>query len=222
MAAVSAAYQPSVVAPPPSTSSSGTVIPTGRSRRKPNWAEFYKNGVPKEIIYIDDDDDDDDDHGSANHQQQASASWRLQSGLPPTATALGLNQNATVPLAHTSKRRRTGLESAFERPYVDHPSYSHLYGEDSSNASRSTDRTTSLNTSAHTSIHSTNPAPYQDQLAGQKRKRVYTRGSARDEQKRRELDAFAYVPPPNPPIKAKDVTVPIVREVSFTAFIICF
>jgi hypothetical protein len=54
---------------------------------------------------------------------------------------------------------------------------------------------------------------------GQKRKRVATRKSTRDEQKRRELettgDAFlSYVPPPKPPIKAKDVHVPVVRDVS--------
>jgi dual-specificity kinase len=60
---------------------------------------------------------------------------------------------------------------------------------------------------------------YEDATVGQKRKRVVTRKSARDEQKRKELeqsgDAFAsYIPPPKPPIKAKDVVVTVVRDVS--------
>ena len=55
-------------------------------------------------------------------------------------------------------------------------------------------------------------------VAGQKRKRV-TRQQTADEKKRREIevvgDAYSsYVPPPKPPIKAKDVHVPPVREVS--------
>jgi dual-specificity kinase len=59
----------------------------------------------------------------------------------------------------------------------------------------------------------------EDATVGQKRKRT-TRKSARDEQKRREEetvgDAFlSYVPPPKPPIKAKDVPVPVIRDVSF-------
>ena len=61
---------------------------------------------------------------------------------------------------------------------------------------------------------------FEDANIGQKRKRVATRKAVRDEQKRRELehvgDAFlSYVPPPKPPIKAKDVPVPVVRDVSF-------
>jgi hypothetical protein len=52
---------------------------------------------------------------------------------------------------------------------------------------------------------------------GQKRKRT-TRKSTRDEQKRRELEnapeAFPnYVPPSKPIIKAKDVPVPVIRDV---------
>lgn len=120
------------------------------------------------------------------------------------------------------------MESAFDLAYHDRPSYSinpQRYGEGSSGASISTDRTTSLHTTAPTSMGShgsagaTNGAYYEDVNVGQKRKRVVTRKSARDEQKRRELeaagDAFqSYIPPPKPPIKAKDVTVPVIRSVS--------
>jgi dual-specificity kinase len=60
----------------------------------------------------------------------------------------------------------------------------------------------------------------EDATVGQKRKRT-TRKSARDEQKRREEetvgDAFlSYVPPPKPPIKAKDVPVPVIRDFTST------
>lgn len=40
-----------------STSSNGS---RRGSKKAPNWAEFYKNGFPKEVIVISDDDDDDD------------------------------------------------------------------------------------------------------------------------------------------------------------------
>lgn len=53
---------------------------------------------------------------------------------------------------------------------------------------------------------------------GQKRKRI-TRKQVADEAKRREIevngDAYnSYIPPPKPPIKAKDVFVPPVNDVS--------
>lgn len=120
------------------------------------------------------------------------------------------------------------METAYDLGYYDRPSYSIIpqqYGEDSSGGSLSTDRTTSLHTTAPTSLGSqgsagtSNGAYYDDANVGQKRKRVTTRKSARDEQKRRELetagDAFlSYIPPPKPPIKAKDVHVPVIRDVS--------
>lgn len=121
------------------------------------------------------------------------------------------------------------MDTAYEVGYYDRPSYSihpQQYREESSGASLSTDRTTSLHTTAPTSLGSqgssgtNNGVYYEDADIGQKRKRVTTRKSTRDEQKRRELEAvgdafLSYVPPPNPPIKAKDVAVPVVRDVSF-------
>jgi hypothetical protein len=72
---------------------------------------------------------------------------------------------------------------------------------------------------SHGSTGASNGVYYEEPNVGQKRKRVTTRKSARDEQKRRELettgDAFlSYIPPPQPPIKAKDVHVPVIRDVS--------
>ena len=57
---------------------------------------------------------------------------------------------------------------------------------------------------------------------GQKRKRI-TRQTTADEKKRKEIEAVGdaysfYVPPPKPPIKAKDVYVQPVKDVSLSAF----
>lgn len=185
----------------------GTAAGGQSNRRKPDWGEFYKNGLPKEVIVIDD----------TPPPDQSKAAPR---GQPPTT-------NGALPQP-SGKRRRTGIETAYELGYYDRPSYSinpPQYGENSSAPSISTDRTTSLHTTAPTSLGSqgstgvSNGVYYEDANVGQKRKRVNTRKSARDEQKRRELEAagdafLSYVPPPNPPIKAKDVPVPVVRDVS--------
>ena len=179
----------------------------GGRKKKPDWGEFYKNGIPKEVIVIDD---------SPEPAKAAPA---------PPAQVTSAGQPAMPQPA--GKKRRTGIESAYDLGYYDRPSFSinpQQYGEDSSAHSLSTDRTTSLHTTAPTSLGSqgssgaSNGVYYEDASVGQKRKRT-TRKSARDEQKRRELenagDAFLnYVPPPQPIIKAKDVPVPVIRDVS--------
>ena len=212
------------IAPPPSATPatmasaqngiSAGVTPTQNGKRKnPDWNEFYKNGIPKEVIVI-------DDSPPPDHQPKASShNLATTSSAVPTPNGSMMNP--------AGKKRRTGLETAYDVGYYDRPSYSipQHYGEGSSAPSISTDRTTSLHTTAPTSMGSqgssgtSNGVYYEDTNIGQKRKRVTTRKSARDEQKRRELetagDAFlSYVPPPNPPIKAKDVAVPVVRDVS--------
>lgn len=182
----------------------------GGRRKKPDWGEFYKNGIPKEVIVIDD-----------------SPGPEASKALPaPPAHASAAAAQPPVPQP-AGKRRRTGLETAYDLSFYDRPTFStnpQQYGENSSH-SLSTDRTTSLHTTAPTSLGSqgssgvSNGIYSEDATVGQKRKRT-TRKSARDEQKRREEetvgDAFlSYVPPPKPPIKAKDVPVPVVRDVSF-------
>lgn len=195
------------------SASSGSMSsgPSGR-RRKPDWGEFYKNGLPTEVIVIDD---------SPPPDQHTTAS-RTHA---PSSTVTVINQaNGGQP---AGKKRRTGVETAYDLSYFDRPSYSmnpQKYGEHSSAGSLSTDRTTSLHTTAPTSLGShastgtSNGVHYEDANIGQKRKRVTTRKSTRDEQKRRELetagDAFLnYIPPPQPPVKAKDVPVPVIRDV---------
>ncbi|OJJ45788.1 hypothetical protein ASPZODRAFT_133654 [Penicilliopsis zonata CBS 506.65] len=179
---------------------------SGRKAKKPDWGEFYKNGLPKEVIVI-------DDSPPPGQQRTAVAAAAASGPLPQPA----------------GKKRRTGLESAYDLGYYDRPAFSinpQQYGDESSAGSLSTDRTTSLHTTAPTSLGSqgstagaSNGAYYEEANVGQKRKRVTTRKSAREEQKRRELetagDAFmSYIPPPKPPIKAKDVPVPVIRDFS--------
>ncbi|KAJ5725054.1 uncharacterized protein N7483_006411 [Penicillium malachiteum] len=202
------------VAPATSTPSGMPSHPSGSSaapsqggrNKKPDWGEFYKNGIPKEVIVIDD----------------SPAPEAAKAAPAPPAHGAPAGQPAAPQPA--GKRRRTGIETAYELNYYDRPSFSinpQQYGENSSN-SLSTDRTTSLHTTAPTSMGSqgstgANAASYyEDSTVGQKRKRT-TRKSTRDEQKRRELenagDAFLnYIPPPQPIIKAKDVPVPVIRD----------
>lgn len=186
-------------------SGSSAAPSVGGRRKKPDWTEFYKNGLPKEVIVIDDSPGPEPSNGAA-------ASHVTTSSRPPPA--------APQP---AGKRRRTGIDTAYDLGHYDRPSFSinpQHYGEESSVTSLSTDRTASLHTTAPTSLGSqgssgaSNGVYYEDGSVGNKRKRA-TRKSTRDEQKRRELegDAFlSYVPPPKPPIKAKDVPVPVVRD----------
>ncbi|KAF9887388.1 dual specificity protein kinase kns1 [Aspergillus nanangensis] len=197
---------------PPAHNGAAAVAATQNGKKQPDWGEFYKNGIPKEVIVIDD---------TPPPDQSKAHSFAT------TSTVTAPNGNNPVPQP-AGKRRRTGVETAYDLNYYDRPSYSinpQRYGEESSAAaSLSTDRTTSLHTTAPTSLSqgssgASNGVYYEDANIGQKRKRVTTRKSARDEQKRRELetaaDAFlSYVPPPKPPIKAKDVPVPVIREYS--------
>jgi dual-specificity kinase len=186
------------------------------SKRNPNWSDFYKNGVPKEIIVIDDDDDEPAPHPPRQTQ----------------ATRPALTNGAS---RHTDKKRKTTASTAYDPVYNQQTSYSTTqtpyYDNSPSNNTVSTDRTTSaINTTAATSLGSTASngtyiPPLENGVVGQKRKRT-TRQAAQAEAKeareakRREIDPHGdpfslYVPPPNPPIKAKEVFVQVVPDVSF-------
>ena len=182
-----------------------------RDRHHPDWEEFYKNGPPKEIIVIDDDDDEEPPPPPQNHD----------------AGSMTHPRDGRDVVAHASKKRRTGQTSTYDSARDNYAtSYSHgraySHGNSGSNTN-STDRTASLgyNTTAPTSLSSTGSAgaAYVDDAAvGQKRKRT-TRKSLADEKRMRDIDILGdpnsqYVPPPNPPIKAKDVHVPQIRDVN--------
>ena len=177
-----------------------------KRERRPDWHEFYKNGPPKEIIVIDDD------------------------SPPPPKRVENERVNHTTRTVvrepeHATKKRRTGQKAVYEPVQYQQPSYSNprtTHDEGTGSTTISTDRTTSLQTTAPTSLgshtsHGSMGAYVDDGVVGQKRKRV-TRQQTADEKKRKEIetngDAYSsYVPPPKPPIKAKDVHVPPVRDV---------
>jgi len=210
--ATAAAQRPTQQLPPLPAGSAEDM--NSLKRRNPDWADFYKNGLPKEVIVIDDDEEE-EPAGPPPPPRQA----------PPSRPA------ANGSMRHADKKRKTAASTAYDPVYNNqHTSYSTTQTpyDYSPNHSLSTDRTTSaLNTTAATSLGSTasngqHISPLENSIVGQKRKR--TRAAAQDEAKeakRRELDdqdPFAlYQPPPNPVVKAKDVYVQVVTDVSLRA-----
>lgn len=181
-----------------------------KGQREPDWQKFYQNGLPKEIIVIDD---------SPSPEQSASV---VSNGQASHAIAGGSSR-------HTAKKRkRDDAESAYDPVYPlgrDPHDRSPRYEDSVSGSTISTDRTTSaIHTTAATSLgsHSSNGQNgYEavDVQPGQKRKRTATRLQLANEAKRKELeangDAFSnYRPPPRPPIKAPDVQVKQIVDVS--------
>ncbi|KAF2749445.1 kinase-like protein [Sporormia fimetaria CBS 119925] len=184
-------------------------------RNNPNWAEFYKNGIPKEVIVIDDDDDDAPAPPPSRHTQPS------RNGAP-TAT----NTNGTV--RHTDKKRKTATTTAYDPVYSQQLSYSttqtpYVESPHSIDRTTSTKHTTASNSLGSRGGNAVPIAPLDGSVVGQKRKR--TRAAAQDEAKeakRRELDTSddhpfsLYQPPPNPVIKAKDVVVKVEKDHSST------
>jgi len=186
------------------TDSSADMAQSSRKKdRKPNWDEFYKNGVPEEIIVIDDD------------------------SPPPQSNKIGTS--VADGAGKATEQKRKPVNSAADERSLQKPSYSTTqtpyYDNSSSNQTASTDRTTSAyntTTTAATSLGSQASngtyQAYEDATVGQKRKR--TRAAADDSKatKRREIQHASpytdYRPPPRPPIKAKEVYVPVVPDVS--------
>ena len=216
-------------AAPVRTSSSNTTrriagTPTAKARASPSseahltmtkgrpvdWGAFYKNGPPKEIIVIDDD------------TPPPQSSPRKATRRPPQY----YSKNEAEVLEPAAKKRRTVAGSSYETaPSRHHGSYSDTnspHGAGSGSPSISTDRTTSMHTTAPTSMgsHGSIGRVYQDNtIVGTKKRKRVTRQSASDEKRRREQevlgDAYSlYIPPPNPPIKARDVHVQLIRDVS--------
>lgn len=174
--------------------------------REPDWHKFYQNGLPKEVIVIDDSPPPESSAPTMSHGQAAGGSSRHMA----------------------KKRKRDDAGSAYDSVYPygqDSHDRSPRYEDSVSGSTISTDRTTSaIHTTAATSLgsHSSNGQNGYDVLdiqPGQKRKRTATRLQLANEAKRKELevhgDAFTnYRPPPIPPIKAGDVQVKQIVDVS--------
>ena len=187
-----------------------------RERREPDWHKFYEKGLPSEVIVIDD---------SPTPEQSASV---VSNGQASRAVAGGSSRHAA------KKRKRDDVGAAYDPVYQVAPHSNNQtpqYNHSASGSTISTDRTTSaIHTTAATSLgsHSSNGQNgYEAAEAqpGQKRKRTATRLQIANEAKRRELesnDAFSdYQPPPRPPIKAPDVQVKQVQDVSTRDLLLC-
>ena len=207
----SSSMQPRPRAMPPSHSDSR--LPTTQAikrEREPDWGEFYKNGIPKEIIQIDSDSDEEAPTRSTKVPAQQNK-----------ANVRGGGPNKAQPAA---KKRKTEQASVYEPDRDQQPHYSQPNSGASHTAS--TDRTTSLQTTAPTSLGShtsqgssrTMTAAEVTTAAGQKRKRVVTRRSAADDLRRQQAEGAAdalahYCPPPKPPVRAPEVRVAPLRDV---------
>ncbi|KAK5091767.1 serine threonine protein kinase CMGC group [Lithohypha guttulata] len=171
------------------------------NRKPPNWNEFYKNGVPKEIIVIDDD------------------------SPPPQASTSNVCDQQQDSYSNAGRKRK--IDQGYEVEYADSPVYSTHHAQygnsSSSNSVHSGGRTNSIQTvTAPTSLESyggtTASNSYEDVRIGQKRKRVAppkeTRQSTKRKQQEAQTDPFLdYIPPSKPPRKAGEVNVPVVRDV---------
>lgn len=181
-----------------------------RGRDREYWKkEYFKNGLPKEIIVIDD---------SPSPQVPNSVEPEPVQERAMVSAGLGSRQPA-------KKRKR---DDVYDPVYhiEPGPGARDNYKHDNSESTISTDRTTSaVQTTAATSLGSqysgsgSRPYAADDVQPGQKRKRVATRQQLAAEAKRRENEAngdafFSYHPPPKPPIKAGEVNVKVLADVS--------
>lgn len=201
----------------------------GRKRcrsKEPDWNEFYKNGLPKEVIVIDDDTPPPPAAKIAGSHEQRALSPQMKQSNRPTAAGNSAKHPA-------KKRKRDDVDLAYDpiyQPNSDPPT--HIASDSASTIS--TDRTTSaINTTAATSLGSqyshtadarrANAAYEVDPQSGPlKRKRVATRQQIANEAKRKEIeahgDAFSnYQAPPRPTIKCPDVQVPVKQDKSWTS-----
>lgn len=166
-----------------------------RRSREPDWNNFYRNGLPKEIIVIDDSPD-----------PEANTGRKLANTGP--APAYEASPAARQP---AKKRRRDDAPPAgYHVQYLSHTNTPN-------GGTHSSDRTNSaLNTTAPTSLSSN--GQYEEPALPLKRKRT-TRQQTANDAKRRDVDGLGsqfltYKPPPYPPKKVPEVPVRVIRDVS--------
>ncbi|KAI5924970.1 kinase-like domain-containing protein [Camillea tinctor] len=231
---------------PPSVASSAYTYnsdtqPRKRRRSKePDWKNFYKNGLPKEIIVIDDTPEPGENNRPAtatsitttttattktgnnnnnNNNTTTTATTAGGGGVSTRAQANGGSVNGTAnepTTRHVAKKRRKDDVASQDGLYDGRVMGSHTHTSVSGSAS--TDRTTSAHTTtAPTSLGSlsSNGQYDYDSQIGQKRKR--TRQQIAQENKRREVEVLndalvSYRPPQKPVKKAGEVSVRVVNE----------
>lgn len=182
-----------------------------RRSREPDWNNFYRNGLPKEIIVIDD----------TPEPEPANTSRKLTApntnGDDAAAAAAGSYKPAANTRQPVKRRRRDVPPSGYHVQYVGSRTNTPLQHATPIGSTLSSDRTNSfLNTTAPTSLSSN--SQYDEAPVPLKRKRT-TRQQAANEAKRRDVDGLGggfltYKPPPLPPKKVSDVHVKVVHDVS--------
>lgn len=173
-----------------------------RRSREPDWNNFYRNGLPKEIIVIDD-----------TPEPEANTSRKITNG--------NSNGNASGAIADSAsaKKRRHNEQPGYHVQYL---AGSHtntpLPNHTPIGSTLSSDRTNSaLHTTAPTSLSAN--GQYDELVTPLKRKRT-TRQQAANEAKRRDVDGLggafmAYKPPPFPPKKSAEVPVKVIHDRHF-------
>lgn len=187
-----------------------------RRSRGPDWKDFFKNGLPSEIIVIED---------TPEPERPAAVTTPSQTLVNGRAHVTN-GSSAT----HQAKKRKRDDEPTRYDP-VHHSnivgSHTHtprLHGSPSKSTAPSDRTNSAIHTTAATSLGSlsSNGQYEYDVQPGQKRKRT-TRQQIANEARRREAgtltDAFAtYRPPPYPPKKARDVPITVISDVSRSTF----
>jgi len=181
-----------------------------KRERRADWNEFYKNGLPSEVIVIDDDSPQPEERiYEENYQQE-------REQVP--------HSQGPAMSRHTDKRRRVD-ETAGYNPVYKQPeqastqtAYSH---ESLSTSVDARDRTASNTystapTSLQSSVGSLRAPQDSEEAVRQKRKRSLREYEDGPDETH---EIFNYYPPPRPPVKANDVSVPVVREVSGIYFL---
>lgn len=217
---------PANMPPQPKSESQRPIKQERREERRPNWEEFYKNGVPKEIILIRDTEEPEPPKPEAPRANHTTRTVTRGGGTGCSAGARG----AGTP-EHAAKKRKTGPNRNYDARNFSYSNGRPTQIGDSGSGTISTDRTTSLHTTAPTSLgshgsHGSGTGNYvNDQaVAGQKRKRVTRQQVAADAKRRKEIEEVndpynSYVPPRKPISKAPDIHVQPVRDVSTSFFL---
>jgi dual-specificity kinase len=161
-----------------------------RRRAGPDWSDFYKNGLPKEVIVIDDSPEP-TPRAMNGHVNHASAD----------------SSGAVMP---NKKRKRDNAEAIHQNGHATSASY---HGTPSSRSYHNTVYSPPSASSMRT--HVDNSASLQ---VGQKRKR--TRNQLANGTHQREVQASSrsyidYQTPPRPTRKVPEVAVRVVRDVCF-------
>ena len=197
--------------------------------REPDWLNFYRNGLPKEVIVIDD---------SPGPEANTARKINTNSNscvLPPIDLTTQPNakrrRKADPPSQHQHQQQQQQQSSYSVQSNGYHIQYSNSTTNGhtsqkpnnvSSTLSSSSSVQSNLQTTAPTSLSSN--GQYEEVQPVIKRKR--TRQQVANEAKRRDIDGlgdplFTYKPPPFLPIKAADVYVRQVREVRKLLFPVC-